>query len=797
MDEDNEEEEEEEEEEEGEDLMDNAELDYQKIDELDAYDTTMLDNRDYQAMTVEQRRRAEEENARRMARNQDLEDLLDQDGDEDAERKEQRRGRFARADGEDDQVDEEVDSDEDIEVDDELDLKALDQVPLREFLAQDKTRKIIKKKFWKFLSTFVGIVEEGDVDPAAATKKKKKKNRNQTPIYNQRIGQMCSQNLSSLEVSFIHLSEDEPQLAIFLADAPSDMIELLDQVATRYTLKLFPEYRHIKDEIFVRISSLPISDSLRDLRQVHLNSLIKVSGVVTRRTSVQPQLKLAKYDCLKCGNVVGPYRVDSDKDFKPSACANCMNNGPFKLNSAQTVYKNYQRVTLQEMPGHVPAGRVPRSKDVILLNDIIDQARPGECIEVTGIYSHCHDFGVSEKTGFPVFSTHIVANHILKKEDLMSASALSEKDKQDIFELGRDPKIGERIMSSIAPSIFGMKHAKRSIALSLFGGVPKNVSGHRIRSDINVLLLGDPGVAKSQLLKYAEKTAPRAVYSTGKGASAVGLTAAVRKDPSTKEWTLEGGALVLADKGVCLIDEFDKMNEADRTSIHEAIEQQSISVSKAGIITSLQARCSVIAAANPIGGRYDSSCTLAENVELTDPILQRFDCLVVLQDTVNPTEDEMLARFVTGSHMRSSPTDELADIGKGDGEATRLQLQEEAGEKELMNDKNKVTIPQSLLRKYIQYARASVYPQLKGFDQDKVAALYSELRRESSIHGGVPIAVRHIESVMRMSEAHARMHLREYVREDDVDAAIRVMVESFIDSQKFSVRRALKKGFNK
>jgi DNA replication licensing factor MCM2 len=174
--------------------------------------------------------------------------------------------------------------------------------------------------------------------------------------------------------------------------------------------------------------------------------------------------------------------------------------------------------------------------------------------------------------------------------------------------------------------------------------VPKNADGHRIRSDINVLLLGDPGVAKSQLLKYAEKTAPRAVYSTGKGASAVGLTAAVRKDPTTKEWTLEGGALVLADKGVCLIDEFDKMNEADRTSIHEAMEQQSISVSKAGIITSLQARCSVIAAANPIGGRYDSSCTLAENVELTDPILQRFDCLVVLQDLVNPTEDEMLAR---------------------------------------------------------------------------------------------------------------------------------------------------------
>ena len=413
-------------------------------------------------------------------------------------------------------------------------------------------------------------------------------------------------------------------------------------------------------------------------------------------------------------------------------------------------------------------------------------------------YRHSYDIGLSSRTGFPVFNTNIVANHVLKKEDLMAVSALSENDKQDILDLAKDPKIGERIIRSIAPSIYGMLHAKRSIAFALFGGVPKNVKGHRIRSDINCLLLGDPGVAKSQLLKYAEKTAPRAVYSTGKGASAVGLTAAVRKDPMTKEWTLEGGALVLADKGVCLIDEFDKMDEMDRTSIHEAMEQQSISISKAGIITSLQARCSVIAAANPIGGRYDSSCTLAENVELTDPILSRFDCLVVLQDVVDPVADELLAKFVVGSHMRSTPTDEQQDIGKGEGEATRMQLEDENNKNNaLLNDRDEVTIPQSLLRKYIQYARTAVHPQLKGFDQDKVAQLYSELRRESASNGGLPIAVRHIESVMRMAEAHARMHLREWVREDDIDAAICTMVESFIMSQKFSVRRALEKGFRK
>ena len=289
------------------------------------------------------------------------------------------------------------------------------------------------------------------------------------------------------------------------------------------------------------------------------------------------------------------------------------------------------------------------------------------------------------------------------------------------------------------------------------------------------------------MLKYAEYTAPRAVYSTGKGASAVGLTASVHKDPITREWTLEGGALVLADKGTCLIDEFDKMNEQDRTSIHEAMEQQSISVSKAGIVTSLQARCSVIAAANPIGGRYDSSNTLADNVELTDPILQRFDILCVLQDLVDPVLDERLAQFVTESHMNSTPTSEMADRPNAMDTSTNQALSRPG------------LISQDLLRKYIQYARTNVKPVMRGstFDQEKVASLYVALRRESAASGGVPIAVRHVESIMRMAEAHAKMHLREYVRDDDIDASIKMMLESFIVAQKYSVRRTLRRSFAK
>merc|ERR1719233_1234856 len=292
----------------------------------------------------------------------------------------------------------------------------------------------------------------------------------------------------------------------------------------------------------------------------------------------------------------------------------------------------------------------------------------------------------------------------------------------------------------------------RALALALFGGVTKNPGDkHKVRGDINVLLCGDPGTAKSQFLKYVQNIAPRAVFSTGQGASAVGLTAYVQRSQLTKEWTLEAGALVLADKGVCLIDEFDKMNDQDRTSIHEAMEQQTISISKAGIVTCLQARCAVMAAANPIGGRYDSSMTFSENVDLTEPILSRFDILCVVKDTVDPVADEHLARV----------------------------------EK----------IPQELLRKYILYAREKIHPKLHQMDQEKVAKMYADLRRESMATGSIPITVRHIESMIRIAESHAKMHLREFVSEDDVNMAMRVMLESFIDTQKYSVMKNMKRTF--
>jgi DNA replication licensing factor MCM2 len=368
----------------------------------------------------------------------------------------------------------------------------------------------------------------------------------------------------------------------------------------------------------------------------------------------------------------------------------------------------------------------------------------------------------------------------------MDHNTLTEDEIEEIRKLSKSKNISERLIQSVAPSIHGHNYIKTGLLLAMFGGEPKDVAGkHKIRGDINVLLLGDPGTAKSQFLKYVEKTFHRVVYTTGKGASAVGLTAGVIRDTITKEWILEGGALVLADKGVCLIDEFDKMNEQDRTSIHEAMEQQSISISKAGIVTSLQARCSVIAAANPIFGRYDPQRNFMDNVDLTDPIISRFDILSVVRDEVDYHKDKALATFVINSHIKSHPDLEQTEE---DTEYLNATLLDDISAKVDVED----LISQDTLKKYIMYARKCIHPKLNDVDKEKISDFYSAIRKYSSSVGGIPIGIRHIESMLRMAEAHAKMHLREYVRSDDIDLAIKMLLESFLQSQKSSIASSLR-----
>ncbi|KAJ7647242.1 MCM-domain-containing protein [Roridomyces roridus] len=762
---------------EGEDLFgeDALENDYAANELLDRYsDADINDDEELEELSAAARRAAElkmdrrdrlQGAGRRAAGRRRGPSFVDDDdmdeGDEDEEMVSRMKKRTRRP------YDERRDIDDMDGVEGEIPLEQLSDIKAKsivEWIANDLVRRSIVKHFRLFLTTYT--------------------DENGASVYGQRIRALGANNAESLEVSYLHLAMSKPILAYFLTNAPAPMFEIFDEVALEAILVYFTGYKRIHSEIHVRISDLPLSSSLRDLRRSNLNNLVRVTGVVTRRSGVFPQLKYVKFDCKKCGALLGPFYQDATREASEvqiSFCGNCESKGPFPVNSEHTVYRNYQKMTLQESPGSVPAGRLPRHREVVLLWDLIDSAKPGEEVEITGIYRNNFDASLNAKNGFPVFSTVIEANHVNKKEDLFAAFRLTEEDEREMRNLARDDRIRKRIIKSIAPSIYGHEDIKTAIALSLFGGVAKDIDRKfRVRGDINVLLLGDPGTAKSQFLKYAEKTAHRSVFATGQGASAVGLTASVRKDPVTREWTLEGGALVLADKGTCLIDEFDKMNDSDRTSIHEAMEQQTISISKAGIVTTLQARCAVIAAANPIRGRYNPTIPFQQNVELTEPILSRFDVLCVVKDNVDPVTDELLARFVVGSHLRSHP-----------------KFEKEQDEMEVGTTLDADIIPQDILRKYIMYAREKISPKLHALDQNKLADLFADLRRESQATGSYPITVRHLESMIRMAEASAKMALREYVRADDIDVAIEVAVGSFVSAQKMSIKKTLQRGFRK
>lgn len=763
----------------GENLFgDDMERDYRPIPELDVYEAEGLAPADEEFEELSPNARAE---AEREMRQRDREQALATGGlrrgliadlygsDEDDEVVPVRRRRLAEraAAGMGPELEQEdaLESIENLE-----DMKGMSVI---EWVQQPATRQEIKNRFRAFLRTFL---DEND--------------RN---VYAERIMQMARENRQSLHVDYQHLASAEQVLAYFLPEAPQYVLEVFDEAAREVTLARFPRYDRISNRVHVRINDLPLIEDLRSLRYLHLNQLVRTSGVITSCSSVLPQLNVVRYNCTKCSCLLGPFvQGQLGSEVRPTTCPDCQSNGPFELNMEQTIFKNYQRVTLQESPGKVPPGRLPRSKDAILLDDLVDACKPGDEIELTGIYTHSYDGSLNTQQGFPVFATVIIANNILRKDDKVNVATLTDEDTRAIIKLSRDERIADRIFSSIAPSVYGHDDIKRGIALALFGGEPKNPGGkHKVRGDINVLLCGDPGTAKSQFLKSVEQLAPRSVFTTGQGASAVGLTAYVTRSPSSREWTLEAGALVLADRGVCLIDEFDKMNDQDRTSIHEAMEQQSISVSKAGIVTSLQARCTIIAAANPIGGRYDPSMTFSDNVDLSEPILSRFDVLCVVRDTVDSIQDEMLARFVVGSHMRHHPnlTTEERD--------SLVQQLAESGTARSGSSPDLQPLNQDLLKKFIIYAKDRIHPKLNQMDQDKIAAAYADLRRESMSTGSLPITVRHIESVIRMSEAHARIHLREFVNEDDVNMALRVMLESFVSTQKYSVMKSMRQTFSR
>ena len=745
---------------EGEDLMANEEEDYRAIEKLDHYDEADMDDEHYERIEPEAKRQADLEIARRererrrgdegpfarklhsLAREESEGSSIFDGHDYSAEMRQRRERKFNEL-GED-----ELDEDES-KFDNEK-FSNLNQIrgKLPAWIGEKSTVQYIVHTFKKFLLEF--------------------KDERRVKVYEQRIHEMCSNNRMSLDVTFTHLTKECPTLAFWVFEAPGLILKHLNEVVYRLACKYYAGYQLIQQEVFVKIVDFPLKEELRELRTEHLNTLIKIEGVVTKRHPVCSQLKQVYYIC-KCGDRKGPLFVSEGVTMNIGSCPRCHAKPPFHIDQEETKYRNFQRLTVQESPSSVPPGRVPRHKDVVVLGDNIDVARPGDEVEITGVYASIFDYGMNIKHGFPVFSTSIEANTIRLKHE-KELEGIDEADRAEFHALAKNPRVFELLTGSIAPSIFGHRTIKKALLLSLLGGTQTQRENHRIRGDINVLMIGDPGLAKSQFLKYIQTVAQRSVYTTGKGASAVGLTASVRKDPATGEWALEGGAMVLADTGVCLIDEFDKMNDQDRTSIHEAMEQQSISVSKAGIVANLQARCSVIAAANPTHGKYDSQLSFMDNVGLSEPIISRFDILCILKDEVDFAEDSRMASFIVRSHKKSTPESLLREKAK---EEPKPEGPAPEGQ-----------VSQKFLKKYIAYARKTCRPELGDDVKSRLTQFYSRLRAVSASISGLNIVVRHFESLIRFAQASAKLHLRNRVNDHDVDIAIETLLESFIQTQK-------------
>jgi len=769
-------------EEEGEDLLgDNMLDDYQADPEADQYDPTLLDDAGHEPMTVEQRQAAERELRERDRRTgrRDVGGFLispsaspspyRSGGEEDDARSGRRKRRrtsvassFGATPGS--MAGDDLDEEDVPEAEYDLTHEKLSEGGAQ---VEQRLANKIQRCFQQMLLKFV---PEGQTEPK----------------YPDALRKMGEEHALHLDVSYNHLLQWSPPLANWVSESPTLILPLLNETLLNEAERKFETYAAIRaqdeNELRVAIHNFPISEPIRELCCKHINKLVNVNGVVTKRGLVQNQVKRLYLRCAKCNYPNGPFDVADEKDLKPGACIDCQSRGPWKVDRQKTLYRNHQKITLQESPSAVDPGKMPRSKEVILTGDMVDTVRPGDKMDLTGIYGCNYDALTNARTCFPVFKTEIMAVHIKCKGDYKEMH-LTDEMQAKIRELAASPNVRERFIASMAPSIYGMQHVKTAIALSLMGGQQKVAAGkHRIRGDINTLIVGDPGLAKSQFLKYVEQTFPRAVYTTGKGASGVGLTAAVKRDENG-EFALEGGAMVLADDGICLIDEFDKMNDQDRTSIHEAMEQQSISISKAGIVATLQARCAVVAVGNPIEGRYDSQRNFAQNVNLSDPILSRFDVLCVLRDEADPVQDSYLADHVLCSHVRSHPD------ATGDDKQVQPKQQQQSSHVE--------PIDQELLKSYIVFARKHVFPKISNLDKEKMANFYKQIRAEAFKSGGAPMTARHLESIIRLAEANARIELREHVLPKDLDNAIGIMFESFTQSQKHAVAEELRQKFKR
>jgi len=559
------------------------------------------------------------------------------------------------------------------------------------------------------------------------------------------INHMMASNSTSLVVDYIDLDIASPDLAKLITYKPDETLEAFNEAVISVLREIHFDYaEETKDKIKVRIGNYTVQKGLREINAEMIDKLIGVSGMVVRTSEVKPLAKKIGYRCQNC-EAVNEAQLKGLSLKKPTKCINCSEK-ELEMDPDNSLFTDFQLVRLQELPEDLPAGQLPHYVEVTVMDDLVDRCRPGDRVLLTGIVRiEQEQIALQGRTN--LFRLRMEGNNIeylgglagSKDTRTVERMAISSEDEKQIFTISSKPDAYDKLIASFAPHIYGHEIIKEAILLLIVGSVTKKLDdGSTRRGDINIFLVGDPGTAKSEMLKYAAKIAPRGLYTSGRGTTAAGLTAAVIRDKSGI-MMLEAGAVVLGDQGLVSIDEFDKIKPEDRSSLHEVMEQQTCSVAKGGIVATLNARTSILSAANPMYGKYDPFKNITENVNLPVPLLTRFDLIYVIRDMPEREKDSRIAGHILEIHR---------DV-------------EHAAQPPIEID---------LFRKYLAYAK-QIEPKLTNEVISAIRDYYMKMRNVDS-EGMITVTPRQLEGLIRLATARARLLLKDNVEPEDAERAI-------------------------
>ncbi len=559
-------------------------------------------------------------------------------------------------------------------------------------------------------------------------------------FYKKDIGDSLRKGKNAVYIDFMKLSEFSKQLSEEILSNPEEILSLIEEAM---------EESGLVKSIRVRLFNLPKSQEMkvRNIRSKHLNELIVIEGIIRQASDVRPQVVNAKFECPSCGTVISVLQIEK-KFREPTGCS-CGRRGGFRQISKEMV--DTQRLVVEEAPESLSGGEQPKRINIFVKEDLVEpkmeeKTTPGSRIKIIGVLK---EVPVPLATGglSTRFELAVEANNIIPLEETYEEVNITEEDEKQILELAEDPEVFEKLAKSITPSVWGYTEIKKSLVLQLFGGVQKvHLDGQKSRGDIHILLIGDPGVAKSVTLGFMANISPKGRYVVGKSASGAGLTATVVRDEYLRGWSLEAGAMVLANKGLVCIDELEKMDPGDRSAMHEAMEQQTVTISKANVQATLRSETSVLAAANPKFGRFDPYQSVAQQIDLPPTLINRFDIIFTLRDIPDKEKDSKIATHVLSEHQKEGASS---------------------------------IVDKDLFRKYVAFSKQKIKPRITDEAANELKKFYVDLRNKpvssDSALRPIPISARQLQALVRMSEASAKIRLSPEVSIDDAKRAIEIM----------------------